>query len=282
MSVKVSYTKLLKEAIAQEWDQTKTVDVQGPMTDPILGYDGDGELQTHKDAASVLERYYFKERDGNDLIEHTDNEIDEEPAAINKTKKDIEDEIDDGESGSASFPKEGIDTDSDDDLMMEDDSVENSVIEKLIAEMENEEPDDDESDEEGDDELDEHEILEMDEEDSEETEELDVDKEVEGGAEEDEEEVEAEVKEALDAISSIGFIEEIDLDEELDILDETAGALGYAPPGFKGAQKGATDTTTSGAKSGYEDEELEEAFSIFQEEIEEDEVDDIDPKSVRV
>ena len=57
---RVSYQKLLKEAIA-EYDTTKTVDVKGPMLDPILSYAGGGELPTHKDAASILERYYFLE-----------------------------------------------------------------------------------------------------------------------------------------------------------------------------------------------------------------------------
>ena len=56
----VSYVKLLKEAIA-EFDTSKTVDMKGPMLDPIMSYDGAGELPTHKDAASILERYYFNE-----------------------------------------------------------------------------------------------------------------------------------------------------------------------------------------------------------------------------
>lgn len=59
---RVSYQKLLKEAIS-EYDTTKTVDVKGPMLDPILSYAGGGELPTHKDAASILERYYFKEEE---------------------------------------------------------------------------------------------------------------------------------------------------------------------------------------------------------------------------
>jgi hypothetical protein len=51
---------LLKEAIS-EYDTSDTVDVKGPMLDPILSWDGDGELPTNKDAASILERYYFNE-----------------------------------------------------------------------------------------------------------------------------------------------------------------------------------------------------------------------------
>lgn len=55
---KVSYKNLLKEAIS-EFDTSKTVEVKGPMLDPILSWDGDGELPIYKDAASILERYYF-------------------------------------------------------------------------------------------------------------------------------------------------------------------------------------------------------------------------------
>jgi len=56
---KVSYIQLLKEAI-NEYD-AKQMDKLGPMTEPILTFKGDGELLTHKDASSVLERYYFNE-----------------------------------------------------------------------------------------------------------------------------------------------------------------------------------------------------------------------------
>ena len=63
---KKEYKQLLKEAIA-EFDTSKTVEVKGPMLDPILKYEGGGELPTNKDAsgiydaASILERYYFNE-----------------------------------------------------------------------------------------------------------------------------------------------------------------------------------------------------------------------------
>ncbi len=57
---KVSYKNLLKQAIS-EFDTSKTVQVKGPMLDPILSWDGDGELPVYKDAASILERYYFNE-----------------------------------------------------------------------------------------------------------------------------------------------------------------------------------------------------------------------------
>lgn len=60
MSKKKSYVQLLKEAIA-EFDTSDNVEVKGPMLDPILSWRGDGELPTNKDAASILERYYFNE-----------------------------------------------------------------------------------------------------------------------------------------------------------------------------------------------------------------------------
>jgi hypothetical protein len=70
---KKTYQELLKENL-NEFDTTKTVDIKGPMLDPILGYEGDGELPTYKDAASVLERYYFGEK----RSEHEINEMDYE------------------------------------------------------------------------------------------------------------------------------------------------------------------------------------------------------------
>ena len=57
---RVSYQNLLKQAIA-EYDTTKSLEVKGPMLDPILSWDGGGEVPTYKDAASILERYYFNE-----------------------------------------------------------------------------------------------------------------------------------------------------------------------------------------------------------------------------
>ncbi len=71
MPKKKTYQEILKENLA-EFDTTKTVDVKGPMLDPILGYEGDGELPTYKDAASVLERYYFGEK----RKEHEISEVD--------------------------------------------------------------------------------------------------------------------------------------------------------------------------------------------------------------
>jgi hypothetical protein len=57
---KKNYMSLLKEAIS-EFDTSDNLEVKGPMLDPILAWDGDGEIPVYKDAASILERYYFNE-----------------------------------------------------------------------------------------------------------------------------------------------------------------------------------------------------------------------------
>lgn len=72
---KKTYQELLKENL-NEFDTTQTVDVKGPMLDPILGYEGDGELPTYKDAASVLEKYYFGEKRSEHEISEMDYEND--------------------------------------------------------------------------------------------------------------------------------------------------------------------------------------------------------------
>jgi hypothetical protein len=166
---KVSYVKLLKEAIS-DFDTTKTVDVKGPMTDSILSYRGEGDLPTHKDAASILERYYFKENhdDGISIpnldeaegpakpaggaADPIDNPIDEVPSDnINKTKKEIEKavaEAEDAELAKVDAAEFGKDTKDEKEIEKDEkdlevetegvDSVENAIIEKLIEEMEEE------------------------------------------------------------------------------------------------------------------------------------------------
>ena len=169
---KVSYVKLLKEAIA-DFDTSKTVDVKGPMADPILSYRGDGELPTHKDAASILERYYFKENNDSGIQvpnldeaegpdknasgtgDPIDNPIDEVPDDnIQKTKKEIEKaiaeqneksvekavekdeaEVEDEIKGKGGKEEEELEVEVEESAT---DSVENAIIEKLIEEMEEE------------------------------------------------------------------------------------------------------------------------------------------------
>ncbi len=140
---KSKYASLLKEAIS-EFDTSKSVDVKGPMLDPILGYDGGGALQTKKEMniPGILERFYFEET-AEKLVEHTDNEIDEVPGKddgnVQKSKKDFEKEItemlesDDGDADDVDG-----DSDKDEEEGSESEKVEEAVIEKLIAEMEQE------------------------------------------------------------------------------------------------------------------------------------------------
>jgi len=143
---KVSYVKLLKEAIA-DFDTTKTVDVKGPMVDSILSYKGDGELNTHKDAASILERYYFNEKNdaGVKVVDPIDNPIDEVPDKnISKTKKEIEKAITEKKEEEEVELAADEKADDKDELEIEVEenedvsAMENSIIEKLIEEMEDE------------------------------------------------------------------------------------------------------------------------------------------------
>ena len=129
---KKTYQELLKENL-NEFDTTQTVDVKGPMLDPILGYEGDGELPTYKDAASVLERYYFGEKRSEHEISEMDYENDKgdssgesmkdtegpegeeqagtskantPPASVKEKEKDITKEGDESSDGEAVSEKE--------------------------------------------------------------------------------------------------------------------------------------------------------------------------------
>jgi len=172
---KKSYMSLLKEAIA-EFDTSDNVEVKGPMLDPILSWDGNGELPVYKDAASILERYYFDE--GKDAKIRTLDEADYEndngnPASgpsmknaegdgteqagtsdagtvkggMDEKEKEIAKEAEEVEDG------ETDDEDEDDDKEMAEESLtmENAIIEKLISEMEDEDTDDDDDDDDDDD-----------------------------------------------------------------------------------------------------------------------------------
>lgn len=160
MKKKISYVELLKEAI-QEYD-TKSFDVKGPMLDPIISYNGGGELETHKDASSVLERFYFKEKDADSRVfveqdvqekEPEENEIEtgEEADSVDATMDDLEDELledfmleDDADGGDledaadvpSEFEKEEGGSDKVEGIADVTESMEQAVIEKLISEME--------------------------------------------------------------------------------------------------------------------------------------------------
>jgi hypothetical protein len=179
---RVAYQNLLKEAIA-EFDTSKTVDVKGPMLDPILKWDGGGEVPTHKDAASILERYYFNENadhgvetevsemeyneDGTE--KSTEAEKDAKGAgtqqagtsekAISGEKEEIKkdlakeaEEMEKDEEEEEIKEAEEMDDDKEDEEEEMEESVdltedlEDAVIEKLIAEMEEEDEEEDKED----------------------------------------------------------------------------------------------------------------------------------------
>ena len=81
---RLSYPNILKQAIS-EFDTSKTVDVKGPMLDPILSWDGNGELPIYKDAASILERYYFNETADQGIEAPSQEEIISQDGAESKT-----------------------------------------------------------------------------------------------------------------------------------------------------------------------------------------------------
>ncbi|MGD2072673.1 MAG: hypothetical protein PVG65_04200 [Candidatus Thorarchaeota archaeon] len=192
---KVSYKNILKEAIA-EFDTSKTTEVKGPMLDPVLSWEGGGELPTHKDAASILERYYFNE-DKDELVEveeaeynddgkpdsgktmkhdkgagteqagTSDGKMDKREEEIAKEDEDIT-EQDEEMKDEEEEEKEEVEEDEE---LTED--VEKAVIEKLIEEMEEEE--DEEEEEEGAEEVKEQDKMEdEEEEEEEEVEEMDT------------------------------------------------------------------------------------------------------------
>jgi len=293
MSKKVSYTQLLKEAI-QGTDTSDTVDVKGPMLDPILSYKGGGELPTNKDAASILERYYFGEKedkgvtvaDDEEAVEESgkgpiDNDIDEVPAAVAKTKKDIEKEVtteadEEEEEDEKEEVKEADEEEkeadeeevkeadeeekeADEEEVSETDQLENAIIEKLIEEMEEEIA---EADEEEDEKEEVEEAKNMDPDPGNEPagkmkgapenkvpSRKDITKEASETDEEDDE------KE-----------EEKDLDVDKEVKKESDAGVGPGPIKAQGAM---------GKDGEGENDEVEEAFAIFKEQIleEEDEKD---------
>ena len=108
MNKRVNYMELLKESVADRGhDTTKSVDVKGPFLDPILGYDGGGELPTHKDASSILERYYFNQ-DADKGVDVNTEPI-EEDASIRQVGddkgalKDVPEDVDKSKKDAARF-----------------------------------------------------------------------------------------------------------------------------------------------------------------------------------
>jgi len=166
---KVSYKNLLKEAISEFTDVAKHAEVKGPFLDGILKWDGGGELPTTQDAASILERYYFNENQDDDVEVTTEDEgssagasmknakgagteqagtSDASTVAASKTEKekDIakeqeeikeqdEKEEDEEEEKVEEQEKPKPEEEEEEDVT---EDIENAVIEKLIAEMEEE------------------------------------------------------------------------------------------------------------------------------------------------
>jgi len=162
--MKKSYKELLKEAI-MEYD-TKAMDYKGPMTDAIISFKGEGELETHRkadDIASILERYYTRE-DAEKDIEDAENENEistgEEPDDVEDTMDDLEKQVTEDfdaptyeetkNKGNTKGKEEGggekavkdnrnpedRDETFDVDEVSEDLEMEDIVIEKLIRELE--------------------------------------------------------------------------------------------------------------------------------------------------
>jgi len=171
MGTKKNYMNLLKEAIS-EFDTSKTQSIKGPMLDPILSWEGDGELPTYKDAGSILERYYFNENNDAEIetLDEADYENDkgaqgkgmqhakgdagpQAGTSDKKTIKAVKDEIEvevakelaDVEvlgdtlaeaDKDAEADAEADKIEDDDEAVKEELAMENEIIEKLIAEME--------------------------------------------------------------------------------------------------------------------------------------------------
>jgi hypothetical protein len=163
---KVSYKNLLKEAISEFTDVAKSAEVKGPFLDGIMKWDGGGELPTHKDAASILERYYFNEDQDGDVEVTTEEDLADDgksggpsmknakgagteqagtsdagsvPASKDEKAKDIakeQEEIKEPEEEEVEEQEKVKPEEEEEEEVTED--IENAVIEKLIAEMEEE------------------------------------------------------------------------------------------------------------------------------------------------
>ena len=133
MNKRVNYMELLKESVADRGHDTRqSVDVKGPFLDPILGYDGGGELPTHKDASSILERYYFNQDSDRGVRVSEDAKIPQ----VGDDKGALPDAPPEGGvKKSKELAKKATELKEEDNILEEDD-VENAVIERLIAEME--------------------------------------------------------------------------------------------------------------------------------------------------
>ncbi len=160
MSKRMSYLELLREAVNGDIETvTKFVDTKGPMVEPILSYRGEGEMSTHKDAASILERYYYNENE-EPYIQVEDEPIDNPISTVpeenpEETKNDIEQALTEAEEEGGEEEKEDKDEDEkeedeetdekeedEDKKEVTTESMERTIIERLISEMESESEED--------------------------------------------------------------------------------------------------------------------------------------------
>jgi len=301
MSKRVNYMELLKEAAGSDRgsDTTKSVDVKGPFLDPILGYDGGGEIPTHKDAASILERYYFNNAADKGVSVAVEEDaaipqvgkdkaaLPEEPEDVDSSKKDIEDAV-----------NQESELYLEDEDLLEDD-VENAVLERLIAEMEESDDDDEEDEHDEEEEVEEssppqdpaakfHEPSGDPDDDSSGLIDGDDKKGGEGA-------VKPATFPAGSEIAKKGINEEVEddigsfddlLEMEEEMEDEVAGGEETPKDKDLDVDKELEDVKESGAPVGNpktaDEDELSEAFDIFKEEIEDDDVAELDDNDVIV
>jgi hypothetical protein len=272
---KVSYANLLKEALSDFTEIPKNVDTVGPFLDPILSYKGDGELPTHKDAASILERYYFEQDQDKGVTVALDEEesvVDKDIVTVGKDKAALPEVPEDVEDSKKDTEKAMAMEQAEEEMVADEEEETEEVEEQIVPEEpaglagdEKELPPTKGKDGEGqvkaaqleaDDSVEsaviEKLISEMEEEEGEEEEEMDY--------EQDEEEEEEE--------------EELDVDKEMEDEVEEQAAPSAVPGGPSPKHREGEDE---------EDKEIYEAFSIFKEQIEdEEEVPEVNSEEVVV
>lgn len=294
---KVSYANLLKEALSDFTEVPKNVDTVGPFLDPILSYKGDGELPTHKDAASILERYYFQQDQDDgvtvaveedvETIEEEESVVKKDIVTVGKDKAALPEVPETVKSSKDDTEKAMAMEQAEEEMVADEEEEEAEEVEEQIVP---EEPAGLAGDEkelpprkgkdaenqvkaaqlEADDSVEsaviEKLISEMEEDDEDEEEQGGDEESVKGPVAEQEEEEEEEEKEELDVDKEMEDEEEKEEEEE---VEEQA-----APSAVPGGP--------SPKKTGEDYDDVEEAFNIFKEQIEDDDVPEVDSEEVVV
>jgi len=286
MKKKVSYIQLLKEAIS-EYD-TKSLDYKSPMIEPILGFDGNGEMETNRDASSILERYYFKEKNSDKFMleqdvqeeEPEENEVvtGEEPDDVDETMDDLENELtedfdlmleddEEGEEpeGVADVPEEFEKEEGEEAEGVAE--METAIIEKLIGEMEEQEDEETDGGEAGTD-------LASDEEIDKVTEDLELEMLMLEAEEETEVEDEKEDKEDKEDLDVDDEISENGLGPIISAKDEIEEAFRLFKEQVEETDETETDETETDETENEED--LEESLFLEDEDVEDEDVEDED------